>query len=239
MRLASKTAMVTGAHGGIGYACAALFAAEGARVIAADIRADAPAYLAGVDYRELDVRSAASWEALFGYASGFGGVDVLVNAAGIGGHGAIDDVTLDSWNDVLAVNLTGVMLGSQLAVRDMLAHGRGGSIVTISSIWGSVATPGFAAYQTTKGAVVLLSRNIAVSHAEAGIRANCIHPGLIDTPMSQANPDEFNAGIVAATPMKRIGQPDDVAHGALYLASDESRYVTGTSLFIDGGFTAV
>ncbi len=137
------------------------------------------------------------------------------------------------------MNQTGVLLEMRLAVRSMLAHGRGGSIVNISSIWGSTAAPGFASYHASKGAVTTLTRNAAVTYADSGIRANAIHPVLIRTPMSDGNTDDFNDAVVRATPLKRKGEPIDIANGALYLAGDESQYVTGASLFIDGGFSAV
>lgn len=241
MRLAGKVALVTGGYGGIGRACAEVFAEHGARVVAADIREQAPAYhAAGIAYAVLDVRSPQSWDAVFEHPTlAVSGVDIVVNAAGIGGAGSIADVSLEVWNDVIAVNQTGVLLGSQRAVRSMLAHGRGGSIVNVSSIWGSVATAGFAAYHASKGAVTVLTRNAAVSYATDGIRANCVHPGLIDTPMSQGSPAEFNRAVIEATPMRRIGSPREVALGVLFLAGDESSYVTGSSVFIDGGFSAV
>ncbi len=232
--------MITGGRGGIGRACAELFAGEGAQVLALDIRPDAPEYdVAGIDYRVHDVSDPEAWDAIARDAVPSGGVDIVVNAAGIGLPGSIHDVEMDAWNRVIAVNQTGVMLGTRFGVRSMLAHGRGGSIVNISSIWGSTATEGFAGYHASKGAVTMITRNAAVSYAASGIRANAIHPGLIRTPMSDGNSDEFNGAVIAATPLGRIGEAVDVAFGALYLASAESRYVTGASLFIDGGFNAV
>lgn len=242
-RLSGKRALVTGAHGGIGRACAERFAAEGAIVVAADVKPEAPSYddeLADrIDYQVLDVRSPDSWESAFGTHHLGDTLDIMVNAAGIADGGDLSTVDLPTWNDVIAVNQTGVMLGCQYAVRAMKARGRGGAIVNISSIWGVCATSGFPAYHATKGAVMMLTKNIAVSFAGDKIRANCIHPGLIDTPMSQSSPAEFNRAVIDATPLRRIGQPSEVAGGALFLVSDDASFVTGASLFVDGGFTTL
>lgn len=239
MRVTGKTALVTGARGGIGKASADRLREEGADVLYTDL-GDQPPGGGAAAYLPLDVRLPDAWQQAFDHPIlRDRGLDILVNAAGVGDLAALDEVTLDQWNEVIAVNQTGVMLGTKLAVASMRSHGRGGSIVNISSIWGATATSGAAAYHASKGAVVLLTKNTAVTYASQAIRANCVHPGLIDTPMSRRNPAEFNVAVIRSTPLGRIGQPREVADAVVFLASDESSFVTGTSLFVDGGFAAV
>lgn len=240
MRVRGKQILVTGAFGGIGRSCAEVLAAEGAAVIAADVKAERPVNLPEtIEYIQLDVSDPEAWAQLETSHLRQGGLDGLVNAAGIARPGSAHDILLGDWDDVIAVNQTGVLLGMRTAVTSMLRHGRGGSIVTISSIWGSVATPGFAAYHAAKGATTVMSKNVAVEYGAQGIRSNTVHPGLIDTPMSRTNSAEFNDQLISQTPLARIGKPDDVAYACLFLLSDEAKYVTGTSLFVDGGFTAL
>lgn len=236
MRVSGKVAVVTGAFGGIGRACIERLAAEGAMVYAADLALPSVQLPAGIQPVLLDVTSEQGWEELGTRVKADAGrLDILVNNAGIG---IIDDILnskLDTWNQVIAVNQTGVMLGMRQFL-PMLCES-GGSIINISSTLGLVAQPGLAAYHATKAAVLGLTKNAAVTYASSGVRANAIHPGIIDVPRMRDRDQDQLQTVVDATPLGRRGTPEDIAMGVLYLASDESRFVTGASLVIDGGFT--
>lgn len=239
MRVQGKVAVVTGAHRGIGRACAERLAQEGAAVIATDILPDPGFPSPAIRYHQLDVGSESNWAALGDRVSAeFGRVDILVSAAGIaptkaGAH----DVTLADWDHILRVNQTGVMLGMRMASAMMLGKGPL-SIVNISSIWGQVGGTGQIAYHASKGAVINMTRNAAVTYAKQGIRVNAVLPGLIDTDMVRIQKPEMNAATLSLTPIGRIGLPEEIAAGVLFLASDEAAFVTGAVLAIDGGFTA-
>jgi NAD(P)-dependent dehydrogenase (short-subunit alcohol dehydrogenase family) len=237
-RLAGKVALVTGAASGIGHATARLLASEGANVVALDI-ADGDYGDARIDALRLDVGDAVAWgEVVDQVLSRLGQIDVLVNNAGIPGTLLpLLEETLEGWNRVIGVNQTGVFHGMRAVLPSMIDRGFG-SIVNISSAWGIVAAGMAVSYQTSKGAVRHLTKNAAVTYARRGIRVNSIHPGMIDTPAVQAEGNAMDA-LTGATPLGRIGVPIDVARGVLYLASDESSFVTGSELVIDGGFTAV
>jgi NAD(P)-dependent dehydrogenase (short-subunit alcohol dehydrogenase family) len=236
MKLAGRNAVVTGAHRGIGRASAEALAAEGARVIAADIIAAEPTYPSSlIRYRRLDVSSPEEWDRL---VAELDKVDILVNAAGITQtRSGLPDLDLAEWHRIIAVNQTGTLLGMRAAVTKMLGEGPC-SIVNISSIWGYVAGTGQLAYHASKGAVSVMTRNAAVTYAKNNIRVNAILPGLIETEMVRDQPPEMRKSILDATPMGRVGKPEEVAKAVLYLASDDASYVTGVLLPIDGGFTA-
>lgn len=256
-RLTNKIALITGAARGIGEATARLFHREGATVIVSDIRDDmgkgvAAGLGARTEYLHLDVRSEADWQKAVAYLTAkYGGADIVVNNAGITGFletaGPHDPEHCDlaSWEEVHRVNLTGVMLGCKYAITLMRKRG-GGSIVNISSRSGIVGIPGAAAYASSKAAVRNHTKSVALYCAEKGyaIRCNSIHPAAIMTPLWDAMLGEGAArekairGIEAGIPMGKMGEPLDVAYGALYLASDESKYVTGSELHIDGGILA-
>jgi NAD(P)-dependent dehydrogenase (short-subunit alcohol dehydrogenase family) len=249
MRLAGKVALISGGARGMGAVEGRLFAREGARVVLGDVlddegravEAEIRAAGGSAVYVRLDVTREADWAAAVDTAIGhFGKLDVLVNNAGIGGGGRIEDTTLEAWHRTMEINATGVFLGTKAAIPAMRAAG-GGSIVNISSQLGlvglEVSSP---QYQASKGAVRLLTKTTAVQYAKDKIRANSVHPGPIVTPMTEpgrANPERY-AFMVSRIPLGRYGEPDEVAYGVLYLASDESSFVTGSELVIDGGWTA-
>ncbi|MHA1569598.1 MAG: SDR family oxidoreductase [Alphaproteobacteria bacterium] len=251
-RIEGKAVMVTGAASGIGRATADLLAAEGAKVALADIAIEtgraAAAEIGGeAHFVGLDVRDEGQWQAAIdNVRDRYGRLDVLVNNAGIFPSGNIEDTTLEDWRAAHAVNAEGVFLGCKYAVAAM-KETDGGSIVNISSIAALVGTPNFAAYSASKGAVRSLTKCVALHCAKRGyaIRCNSIHPSFIDTPMvagvvaGHAAPDRFRAAIDRANPMGRIGRPEDVAQMVLYLATDESAFVNGAEMVVDGGTTAM
>ena len=240
-RLSGKSAIVTGAARGIGRATAELFAREGAAVFATDVNApQAPWEGHDIRFSIMDVSSETSWRRLVAeVATHHGPVDVLVNNAGIGGSQLpLADETIDDWHRVIAVNQTGVFLGMR-AVLPGMRERKSGSIINVSSIWGVAAVPGAAAYHATKAAVRHLTKHAAVTYAPDNIRVNSIHPGIIATPMVlEDQAAETSAAVVAATPLGRMGRPIELAYGMLFLASDESSFMTGAELVIDGGYLA-
>ncbi len=248
MRLEGKVALITGGARGQGATEAALFAREGAAVVIADILEDqgkqveAQINEAGgrALFVSLDVSSEDDWErAVREAVEAFGKVDILVNNAALYSRVPIMETTLDDWNRILEVNATGVFLGTKATIPAMQQAG-GGSIINISSTAGMVGSGRGSAYGTSKGGIRLFTKYTAVQHADDNIRANSIHPGPIDTEMIADNigTPEGRATSESRIPMGRIGTVDDVAYGALFLASDESSYMTGAELVIDGGFTA-
>jgi NAD(P)-dependent dehydrogenase (short-subunit alcohol dehydrogenase family) len=238
MRLDGKVVLISGAARGIGRETLELFTREGAIVISGDvIESKTPPPVPAKNVR-LDVTSETSWKQVVAdILAEHGRLDVLVNNAGILSYAPIDELALDEWNRVIAVNQTGVFLGMREVVPAMRRQ-KAGSIVNFSSIWGNVGVPGAAAYHATKGAVRNMTKNAAMTYVGDGIRVNSIHPGIIDSTMIVGQPPEITAAVVAATPMKRAGKPIEIAYGVLFLASDESSYMTGAELVIDGGSLA-
>ncbi len=248
-RLDRKVALISGGARGIGAATARLFAQEGARVIVGDVLEPEgralEAELSGrggqAAFVSLDVTGEPDWErAVAAAVSRFGKLDILVNNAGIGGAGRVEDTTLEEWHRVMEVNATGVFLGTRAAIPALRRAG-GGAIVNISSQLGLVGMDDSSPqYQASKGAVRLLTKHTALQYAKEGIRANSVHPGPIVTPMTEkrrADP-AIRARMVSRIPLGRYGEAEEIAYGVLYLASDESRFVTGSELVIDGGWTA-
>ena len=238
-RLADKVALITGAARGMGRVTAELFASEGAHVVAADVRDPEPAFdTSAIEAVHLDVSSEDEWRATVAdVVDRHGRIDILVNNAGVIQYENLEELSLDVWHRTIAVDQTGVFLGMREVVPVMKQNG-GGSIVNISSIWGSAAVSGAHAYHAAKSAVRNMTKNVALTYVEDGIRANSIHPGYIVTPLTEVQAPEVNQLMIDTTPMKRPGQSIEVAYGTLYLASDESSYVTGIELVIDGGYLA-
>jgi NAD(P)-dependent dehydrogenase (short-subunit alcohol dehydrogenase family) len=250
MRLADKVCIVTGAGSGIGRASALLFAAEGARVVAADLdEAAAAATLAEIEGQavalQVDVADEAATQALAAATiERFGRIDVLFNNAGIAGVGDLEETSLELWEQVMRVNVRGVFLMSRAVVPQMIAQ-RAGSIVNMSS---AIAQTGLArrvSYAASKGAVLALTRSMQVDLAPHNVRVNALMPGTVMTPFverylaeSYADPEEGRRSIRSRQLTGELGVPEDIAYAALYLASDESRFVAGSGLAIDGGLTA-
>lgn len=252
-RVKGKTALVTGAGLGLGRAAALMLAREGARVIVTDVKEAEGAAVADeivaaggeAMFMKHDVASPTDWQRVIAAAlSRFGGFDILVNNAGVALSASVEDTTPEQWRWLMSINLDGVFFGTQQAIAAMKA--KGGSIVNLSSIEGLIGDPKLAAYNASKGGVRIFTKSAALHCAKAGykIRINSIHPGYIWTPMvedflkAQADPDAARVALDGLHPLGHLGEPDDIAYGVLYLASDESKFVTGAELVIDGGYTA-
>ena len=249
MRLEGKVAFISGGARGMGETEARLFAENGAKVAIGDVleaegrqvAADISASGGDALFVPLDVTSDSDWErAIAATVERYGRLDVLVNNAGISGRGMVEDTTVEDWERVMDVNAKGVFLGTRYAIPEMQKAG-GGSIINISSQLGLVGTDNSSPqYQASKGAVRIFTKTTAIQYAPDGIRANSVHPGPIVTPMTEvrrADPATREL-MLSRIPLARYGQPMDVAYGVLYLASDESSFVTGSELVIDGGWTA-
>lgn len=240
--------VVTGAGSGIGRAMARAFSAEGATVVAADKDGASAAETAiGLEHATamlVDVTQAPSVKRLIDDTHArHGRIDILCNNAGIGSSKTVVDCEPDEWDQLFAVNVRGVYLGCKYAIPLMIAQG-GGVIVNTASVAGLIGLPNRAAYCASKGAVVTLTKQVAVDYVAHGIRCNCICPGTVDTPWvarlvkEAADPTALRAELVARQPMGRLGTAEEVAQAALYLASDDAAFVTGTALVIDGGLMA-
>ena len=248
MRLPGKVAIITGGAHGMGAEEAKLFAHEGAKVVIADVleeegkKLEAEINQSGGDtiFLRTDVTIEADWQRLVATTvSRFGTLDILVNNAGLSSTSAADPMDTEGWRRIMEVNTTGVFLGTKYAIPAMQQAG-GGAIVNISSIMGFVGgESGHPAYHASKGAVRIFTKATAVKYGPVGIRANSVHPGFMP-PMRSARPRDTAdlQRLVDWTPLRRTGQPIEVAYGVLFLASDEASFITGTELVIDGGFIA-
>ena len=259
MRLQGKVALISGAAAGvrgelmgIGGAAAWRFAEEGAKLVLGDVNEELGRRTvvqlgeSGHDARfvRLDVTSEEDWDAAVDETlSSYGRLDILVNNAGIGSRGMratkADHESLENWEAHMSVHAKGTFLGTRRAVPEMRKLG-GGSIVNISSIYGIVGSPSLSAYHAAKGAIRIFTKATAIQYAPEGIRANSVHPGFTQTPMTDASMSdpEIMQKLLEQIPMGRVGQPEEIADGILFLASDEASYLTGAELVIDGGTTA-
>jgi 3alpha(or 20beta)-hydroxysteroid dehydrogenase len=238
MRLEGKVALVTGTSRGIGLAVAELFAQEGATVFAGSSSNPKDVYSDGVVGVELDVADEKNWARVVAdIMDQHGRIDVLVNNAAIIAYDPIHELSTEDWAHVVDVNQTSIFFAMREVIPIMRKQ-KAGSIVNVSSIWGNAAVIGAHAYHATKGAVAQMSKNAAITYAKEGIRVNSMHPGFIDTPLTQAQDPGVNAWVVSMTPMGRAGTPNEIANGCLFLASDESSFMTGSELVIDGGYLA-
>jgi NAD(P)-dependent dehydrogenase (short-subunit alcohol dehydrogenase family) len=251
-RLDGRVALVTGGASGIGRASCRALAAEGARVVAADIneagaRATAESLGESGLSQPLDVTSEPAWEAAMARTlEHFGRLDIVVNCAGIGFSCHAEDIELEAWNRIVAVNLTGTMLGCKHGIRSIKQSDGGGSIINLSSVGGLVGTADLAAYSATKGGVTLLTKAVALDCAGLGygIRCNAIHPTYVDTEMLDpvaewvGDRETMIAGMVQNVPLGRLARPEDIASSVVFLASDDAAMITGTAFLVDGGTLA-
>lgn len=252
MKLQDRVAVITGAGSGIGRAMALLFSREGAKIVAADVNAAAAAETAELVRAQggqaastaVDVTNPEQVQAMLKVAlDQFGKLDILCNNAGIGSTTTVVDCEPDEWDRVMTVNAKGVFLGCKYAVPIMIEQG-GGCIINTASVAGMIGIPERAVYCASKGAVIALTKQVAVEYVEKGIRCNCVCPGTVDSPWvdrllaQSGDPEGTRRALVARQPMGRLGTPEEVAAAAAYLASDDAAFVTGTALVIDGGLTA-
>lgn len=237
-RLKDKVAIVTGGARGMGRATAELFVREGATVVVGDVREAEGAAESKVDFVKLDVTQEESWNSVVAdTVAKYGKLDILVNNAAVITYEPIMETTREVWDNIVNVDQWGVFLGMKSALPELIKTGNS-SIVNFSSIWGLAAVDSAAAYHAAKAAVVNMSRNVAATHAADGVRVNSVHPGYVLTPMNADQAPDINAALTAGTLLKRPGQPIEVAYAVLFLASDESSYITGTQIVVDGGFLA-
>lgn len=242
-RLDGKVAVVTGASRGIGAHIAAEFLAQGAKVVSVGRSfdtADSDDSSTASNHRRVsaDIGNESDWKYVFEIANeAFGGIDVLVNNAGQIAYDPLHELTVDDWNAVITTNQTGTWLGMRNAILHFKSRGRG-AIINVSSIWGIAAVEGAHAYHASKGAVRMMTKNAAITYAHDGIRVNSLIPGFVDTPLTQAQDADINEYVISQTPMGRAGRPDEIAAAAVFLASDESSFMTGAELVIDGGYLA-
>ncbi|PJZ01490.1 MULTISPECIES: dihydroanticapsin 7-dehydrogenase [Bacillus] len=252
MNLIGKTVLITGGASGIGYAAVQAFLNQKANVVVADIDEAQGEEMVrkenhdGLHFVQTDITDeAACQQAVQSAVDTFGGLDVLINNAGIEIVAPIHEMELSDWNKVLQVNLTGTFLMSKYALKHMLAAGKG-NIINTCSVGGVVAWPDIPAYNASKGGVLQLTRSMAVDYAKHQIRVNCVCPGIIDTPLNEKSFLENNEGTLEeikkekakVNPLLRLGKPEEIANVMLFLASDLSSYMTGSAITADGGYTA-
>lgn len=245
-RLPGKSALITGAASGIGAAHAKLFAAHGAKVLLCDVQQELGQTVAqeirdsgGVaEFVSLDVASAEAWAQAVAHAvKTFGALTTLVNVAGIASSAGVAAETDEGWNRVIAINQKGVWLGMKTALPELLKSGNG-AIVNIASMLAIVGSPGAFAYQASKGALRQMTKSVALEYASRGVRANTVCPGVIETPMLAGGSEKIREFQIQATPMKRLGRPEEIAYCSLFLCSDEASYITAADFIVDGGTTA-
>jgi NAD(P)-dependent dehydrogenase (short-subunit alcohol dehydrogenase family) len=238
-RLKGKVALITGGARGIGRATAELFTREGAAaVISGDVLDAEDAGASSAEFVGLDVTKEDHWKrTINGIVKKHGKIDVLVNNAAICLYEPILETTEAMWDKVLDIDLKSIFFGMREALPHMIKR-KQGSIINLASIWGLAGVPNAHAYQAAKGAILNVSKNVAATHGPDGIRCNSLHPGYIVTPMNKDQGPVIEAALIDGSLLKRAGQPIEIAYAALFLASDEASYVTGTSLVVDGGYLA-
>ena len=246
MRLKDKVAIITGGAHGMGESEARLFAREGAAVVIADVLADkGEAVAADINagqgramFVRTDVTSETDWKDLIAKTiAAYGKLDILVNNAGISGSAVGDQDSLEGWNKLIAINQTGVFLGTTLAAKEMAKAGKG-AIVNLSSIMGFIGgAEGSMGYSASKGAVRIMSKSAALRWGPDGVRVNTVHPGYMPAMLNGTNAGG-RAAKIPITPLRRLGEPIEVAHAVLFLASDDASFITGTELVVDGGYIA-
>lgn len=248
MRLSNKVAIITGAAGGMGKADALLFAKEGAKVAITDLQDDKLQEVVreisehggeAIGFKH-NVTSEEDWiHVVNETVAKFGRIDILVNNAGVSNATPFLDLTVEGWEKTMSINVTSIFLGQKHVIPHMIKAG-GGSIINISSIAGLTGGSGSGPYTASKGAVRMLTKATAVDFAQYNIRANSVHPGFIETPMTidMFNDENMRQWFQSQCPLPRLGKPEDIANGVLFLASDESSYITGIELPIDGGYYA-
>ena len=254
-RVKNKVAIVTGGASGLGKSSAILLAREGAKIVVTDIDEENGNQVVQqiknnggeAIYIEQDVSKENQWEMVIETTlKKFGKLHVVANAAGIGLGGTVEEVSLEDWKNLLDINLNGTFLGTQYGIKGMKETGEGGSIINFSSIEGLIGDPNLPAYNASKGGVTIFTKSAALHCAKQGykIRVNSIHPAYIWTPMvenflkSQGDVEEGKKQLESLHPVGHLGEPDDIGYGVVYLASDESKFMTGSELVIDGGYTA-
>ena len=248
MRLPEKVALISGGARGIGAAIARRFIAEGASVVIGDILVEEGRTLAAelqqsganITFTPLDVTSESSWaDAVALTIDRYRKLDILVNNAGVTKRELIENETSESWDRIFEINAKGVFLGTKAVLPEMKRHGNG-AIVNMSSSYGNIASPNSAIYGASKAAVRLFTKSTAIQNASFGVRANSVHPGPVNAPLIQEFlpfPEKVRQ-LELMVPMERLGQPDEIASAVLFLASDESSFMTGSELIIDGGINA-
>ena len=248
MRLPEKVALISGGARGIGAAIARRFIAEGASVVIGDILVEEGRTLAAelqqsganITFTPLDVTSESSWaDAVALTIDRYGKLDILVNNAGVTKRELIENETSESWDRIFEINAKGVFLGTKAVLDEMKRRGNG-AIVNMSSSYGNIGSPNSAIYGASKAAVRLFTKSTAIQNASFGIRANSVHPGPVNAPLIQEFlpfPEKVRQ-LELMVPMERLGQPDEIASAVLFLASDESSFMTGSELIIDGGINA-
>lgn len=254
-RVKDKVAIVTGGASGLGKSSALLLAREGAKVVVTDIDLEKGGEVAELIRQQdgeaifirQDVAVEKDWKRVIDKTlETYGKLHILANSAGIGIGGTVEEVSLEDWRKLLSINLDGTFLGTQYGIKAMRKTGEGGSIINFSSIEGLIGDPNLPAYNASKGGVTLFTKSAALHCARNGygIRVNSIHPAYIWTPMvenylkAQDNPEEGKKMLESLHPVGHLGEPDDIGYGVVYLASDESKFMTGAELVIDGGYTA-
>jgi cyclopentanol dehydrogenase len=238
-RLKDKVALITGAARGQGREMAELFMREGATaVVSGDVLDAADAEDSKVTFVKLDVTQPDQWKSVVAdIVAEHGRIDILINNAAVCEYEPILETTDEQYDRVLDIDLKSIFLGMREVLPHMIRQ-RAGSIINVSSIWGLAGVPNSYAYQAAKGAILNVSKNVAATHGQDGVRCNSLHPGYILSPMNEHQAPEINAALIAGTVLKRPGVPIETAYAALFLASDEASYVTGTSLVVDGGYLA-